>query len=138
MPLPSSRNARLFYRAAKERLEDAQLLFSLNRTTAAVYLAGYSVECMIKALILSAVPRSQQNTILAMFRGRLAHDYDWLIRLYRQHGGIGLPRHLTSDFDDIASWSTDMRYSPARIDANEAKNFLGSVTKIIKWADGRL
>lgn len=55
MPIPRSTNARLFYRAAKERLEDAELLLSLNRTTAAVYLAGYGVECMIKSLILSSL-----------------------------------------------------------------------------------
>ena len=52
MPIPTSSNARLFYRAAKERFEDAELLLSLNRTTGAVYLAGYSVECIIKSLIL--------------------------------------------------------------------------------------
>lgn len=138
MPLPTSRNARLFYRAAKERLEDAELLFSLKRTTAAVYLAGYSVECMIKALILSAVPDSREAQILAMFRGRLAHDFRWLIGLYQRYTGVGIPQHLTDDFEEVTDWSTDMRYSPATIHTNQAKDFLDSTTQIMKWADGRL
>jgi HEPN domain-containing protein len=136
--MPSSRNAREFYRAAKERFEDAELIFSLNRTTAAVYLGRYPVEFMLKALILSAVPRSQENAILGMFRGKLGHDYDWLMRLYRRHGGSPLPQHLTLDFVRVRDWSTDMRYSPATIQTSEAKEFLRSVTEIIKWADGRL
>lgn len=138
MPMPSSRNARVFYRAAKERFEDAELIFGLNRTTAAVYLAGYCVEFMIKALILSSVPRSQEDAILAMFRGRVAHDYDWLMRLYRQHRGSSIPTHLALYFDDVTRWSTDIRYSPATIPTSEAKEFLRSITEIIKWADGRL
>jgi len=43
---------------AKQRFDDALLLLEMGRTTAAVYLAGYSVECMLKALILSAVPQA--------------------------------------------------------------------------------
>ena len=113
MPIPTSINARLFYRAAKERLEDAELLLSLNRTTGAVYLAGYSVECIIKSLILSAVPPSREGAILAQFRGRQAHDYDWLTRLYHQHGRAAIPRQVARDFASIRNWSTAMRYSPA-------------------------
>ena len=138
MPIPRSRNARLFYRAAQERFEDAELLLSLNRTTGAVYLAGYSVECMIKSLILSAVPPSRQEAILANFRGRLAHDYDWLMRLYLQNSGRPMPRRVASYFDQVTDWSTDMRYSPARMQIDEAKQFLDFASKIIKWADGRL
>lgn len=138
MPIPQSRSSRLFYRAAQERFEDAELLFKLNRTTAAVYLAGYSVECMIKSLILSAVPLSQEHVILAMFRGRLAHDYEWLMRLYRQQSGRTIPQNINRHLARVREWSTDIRYSPATIGANQAKGFLASVTEIIRWADGRL
>jgi hypothetical protein len=62
--MPSSVQARRFYRAAKQRFDDALLLLAMERTTAAVYLAGYSVECMLKALILSAVPQAQEAALL--------------------------------------------------------------------------
>ena len=57
---------------------------AMERTTAAVYLAGYSVECMLKALILSAVPQAQEAALLARFRGARAHDYEWLLELYAE------------------------------------------------------
>jgi HEPN domain-containing protein len=59
---------------AKQRFDDALLLLEMGRTTAAVYLAGYSVEYMLKALILSAVPQAQEEAILGRFRGARAHD----------------------------------------------------------------
>lgn len=100
MAMPASPNARLFYRAAKQRFEDAEFLLSIDRTTAAVYLAGYSVECILKALIVATVPRAQEGEILATFRGGRAHDYDWLRRLYAERGGPGLPPDLVPHYHE--------------------------------------
>lgn len=138
MPMPSSKNARLFYRAAMERLDDASLLIDLNRTTAAVYLAGYSVECIIKCLIVSAVPLRREHEVLASFRGNRAHDYYWLMDLYQQYGGAAIPNQLFPHFTRVERWSTNLRYSPQTIQQRPAKAFLDSVSQIIKWADGRL
>ena len=44
--------------------------------TGAVYLAGYSVECILKALIFSVVPLVQIEAVLGSFRGVRAHDYN--------------------------------------------------------------
>ncbi|MGB0384642.1 MAG: HEPN domain-containing protein [Ardenticatenaceae bacterium] len=136
--MPTSKNARLFYRAAKERFEDAELLLSMKRTTGAVYLAGYSVECMLKSLILSAVPQRREDEILATFRGQAAHDFRWLTRLYQQHGGVAIPQRFARHFRRVRNWSTGMRYSPSTIQQRQAKDFLASATEIINWADGRL
>ncbi len=50
MALPQPKEARLFIRRPKQRAEDAELLLKAGRTTGAVYLAGYTVECFLKAL----------------------------------------------------------------------------------------
>ena len=121
-----------------QRFDDALLLLEMERTTAAVYLAGYSVECMLKALILSAIPQGQAEEILGMFRGARAHDYEWLMRLYTEKGGARLSPHVIPHFARVNSWSTDMRYAPGAIAAREAKAFMDSVTELITWADGRL
>ena len=53
MPSHQPKEVRRFHRAAARRFEEAQFLLTRgNYTTAAVYLAGYAVECMLKALIL--------------------------------------------------------------------------------------
>ena len=44
MGLPAVQEARPFYRAGKQRFEDARLLLEkAERTTGAIYLAGYGV-----------------------------------------------------------------------------------------------
>ena len=138
MAMPASQNARLFYRAAKQRFEDAEFLSDVERTTAAVYLAGYSVECILKAMILAIVPRAREAEILAMFRGARAHDYDWLLRLYTERGGPKMPPEVVPHFARVNTWSTDMRYSPGTIASRDAKAFLDSAVEILTWADGRL
>ena len=62
MALPQSAEARLYYRAAKQRFDDSQLLLRWNRTTAAVYLAGYTVERFMKALVLANVRLTSVNS----------------------------------------------------------------------------
>lgn len=138
MPVPSSPNARLFYRAAMQRLEDAEFLLASERTTAAVYLAGYGVECILKSLLVSVVPRSQEDELLAMFRGARAHDFDWLRRQYRQRGGPGEPRLTAEHFIRLASWSTELRYSPRSISLRESRTFLDSAAAVTLWAEGRI
>jgi hypothetical protein len=137
--MPSSAQARrFFYRAAKQRFDDALLLFEMERTTAAIYLAGYSVECMLKALILSAVPQAQEAELLEMFRGARAHDYEWLLHLYVEKGGARMPPPIVPHFARVNAWSTDMRYVPGTIAAHEAQAFLDAAIAIMTWIDGRL
>jgi hypothetical protein len=93
MAMPGSGPARPFYRAAKQRVDDALLLLEMERTTAVVYLAGYSVECMLKALILSAVPQAQEAELLGMFRGARAHTtMNGCCTCIRKKVGPGCPR----------------------------------------------
>jgi len=78
MAIPASIEARLYYRCAFQRHEDAQILLRADHTTGAVYLAGYGIECMLKALVLSAVAPAARTEMLNSFRGARAHDYEWL------------------------------------------------------------
>src|SRR5439155_21670929 len=136
--MPSSALARRFYRAAKQRFDDALLLLEMERTTAAVYLTGYSVECMLKALILSTVPQAQEAEVLSLFRGARAHDYECLLQLYAEKGGARLPPSVVPHFARVNSSSTSLRYAPGTVAAREAQAFVDSAAEIIFWADGRL
>ena len=99
MAVPASSEARLFYRCALQRQEDAQILLDRGeRTTGAVYLAGYAIECILKALLLSAVAPAIQAEMLRFFRGVRAHDYEWLRNQYLQNGGARFPREVNEAF----------------------------------------
>jgi hypothetical protein len=137
--VPTSQNARLFYRCAFVRLDEARILRKAGQiTTGPVYLAGYSIECILKALILNALTQTQQEESLRSFRGTKAHDYDWLRDVYLQNGGTRFPSDITRSFTLVNDWSTDMRYVPRNMKEEEIDAFLKATREILIWADGRL
>lgn len=137
MAVPSSKEARFFYRCAHERYEDAKILLRAERTTGAVYLAGYGVECILKSLVLSVVPPGNVARTLQSFRGNQAHDYEWLRNLYLTNGGHPIPRGVNGHLAFVDGWSTDLRYLPGTLREADADAFLRAAEAIIHWAVGR-
>jgi HEPN domain-containing protein len=138
MGLPQVTEARLFYRAAKQRYDDAQLLLDARRTTGAVYLAGYTVECFLKALVLVTLAAGARKTLLREFRGSRAHDIEWLGALYRQQPGVSMPREIARHLARVASWSTELPYATGLLKKRDADEFMESVVALSKWADGKM
>lgn len=139
MSLPKSLAARLFYRAGMQRFEDAQLLLNrAERTTGAIYLAGYGVECLLKALVLSRIPKKAVAETVSNFRGARAHDFDWLKLRYFENGGSPFPSEISKAFALTNTWSTEWRYHPGTARRREAETFLDAAQRIIRWIDGRL
>lgn len=138
MANPRSKEVRLFIRCANQRLEEATVLLGAEFATGAVYLAGYGVECALKALILSLTPASRIEAVLGMFRGNKAHDYNQLKSWYRQKGGTPAPEEVNRAFTLVQDWSTGLRYSLDAWDLKDALGFLRAAKTIVRWADGRL
>jgi HEPN domain-containing protein len=138
MAVPASIEARLYYRCAFQRYEDAQILLRAGRTTGAVYLAGYGIECILKALVLEGLAAAVRTKMLDSFRGTRAHDFEWLRTKYLQNGGARFPREFTEAFTLVNDWSTDMRYLPRTLRAHDAEGFLLAAKRIIHLVDERL
>jgi HEPN domain-containing protein len=138
MGMPRSPAARLYYRAAKQRFEESELLLSFGFTTGAVYLAGYTVECMLKALVLASVLPALRRELLADFRGKRGHNVEWLGALYRRHVTSSIPRDINRHLSRLAEWSTDLRYATERMNPNDAEEFVLSVKVVTTWAEGRM
>ena len=107
-------------------------------TTGAVYLAGYGVECILKALILNLLTEAKQKKMLESFRGSKAHDFKWLRAQYFLGGGARFPSDVAKDFTLVSDWSTDLRYVPTKLKSREMDRFLAAVEKILIWSKGRL
>lgn len=138
MAVPASIEARLYYRCAFQRYEDAEILLRADRTTGAVYLAGYGVECMLKALLLATLPPAARRLMIQSFRGPRGHDFEWLRTQYLANGGARFPREITAGLTVINDWSTDLRYLVRALKKKEATGFLNRAATIIRWADGRI
>src|SRR5260370_32384367 len=71
---------RLFQRAAAQRLRAAELLFDHNFHLESIYIAGYVVECALKALILKRTPQNRYRTVWKQITevGSKGHDFEYL------------------------------------------------------------
>lgn len=134
MSSPRSKDFRLYDRCATERLKDARKLLENDRATGAVYLAGYAVECILKALLLSAVPERRHDQVVETFRGRRGHDYEWLRNECIEQGGIHFSPKVNHGLFLVDAWSTDLRYSPGTEDTDGAREFLNATAMIVEWA----
>ena len=137
MGLPGEKDSRGFYYVAYQRYEDATILLEANRTTGAMYLAGYSVECILKALILSRLPPGKRKKMMASFRGQKAHDFGWLRKQYHDAGGPTYPSTIAGSYNRVSTWRPDLRYSRGTASLKEARAFLGAAESILAWANER-
>jgi hypothetical protein len=137
MAMPADINARRYYRVAYQRLDDGIALLGISRPRAAIYLTGYAVECILKALLLMSTPAGERAEVLGMFRGAGAHSIDRLReQLVRRIGRLPIAqaRHVSL----VSSWSTDLRYEPGPGDPEDAQGFLAAADSILRWANGRM
>ena len=133
--MPADIDARRYYRVAFQRFEDVSLMLDqLDRPKAAVYLAGYATECILKALLINATPVHDRLAILRTFRGAIAHDVLWL-RERVKAARVAIPMAVAKELAYVASWSVDLRYEPGAGDRDDAQCFIASTRTILDWAD---
>jgi hypothetical protein len=112
-------------------------LLKIGRPRAAIYLTGYAVECILKAMLLVHTPAGARAEMLATFRGAIAHNIEWLRdRLVQRIGR--LPVGENRQVSLVSSWSTDLRYEPGPGEIDDAKAFLSAAESILAWANGRM
>jgi HEPN domain-containing protein len=135
------KRARLFQRAADQRLTTAEFLLNHGYYLDAVYLAGYAVECSLKALILRRTPRGQVPGMLRRLTavGVKGHDYEYLKEIVKEQvGGRGkadreVLTQLTTNLQYVGLWSTDLRYQVGMLAPREAQQFLAAAKAIRDW-----
>jgi hypothetical protein len=138
MGVPRDKEIRRYFQCAFQRHDDALVLLRAGKTTGAVYLAGYAVECMLKALILSSIPPARRMAASRDFRGKKAHDYEELRRQYRKATKgrtIDFPSEINQAFTLVGWWSTDLRYEVGLVLEREAIGFLMATKNILDWTD---
>jgi len=131
--VPRDDLSRKFIRAAEQRFRAAKILLREKFNDEAVYLAGYVIECSIKAVILcNTSPRYRSQYADAHLKGRHGHNFEVLKEILRNRG-IGLPSSLSQELHRTA-WSIDLRYEVGQFDAVEAKAFVSTAQLMLEWA----
>src|SRR5580704_7321832 len=136
MAKPKAKESQRFWRVAVQHIGDAQMLFrNGSKTGAATYLAGYAIECGLKALLLANCPPSKVKELLLSFTGSKAHDFDWLRQQLRQRQ-IEVATHMLEHLRKVGSWSVALRYDPTEWDPRDTEVFLASTVAILDWVKG--
>jgi HEPN domain-containing protein len=123
-----------FQNLSLERLADAKALFAAGRHACAYYVAGYAVECALKACIAN-------KTIEDDFPPRDANRY-WTHDLESLLDSAGLRAEVKSDssleisWAIVKDWSESSRYE-TRSDRGRARLMLDAITDpqigILQW-----
>jgi HEPN domain-containing protein len=127
--------SRDFLRAATQRLTTAHFLSTHRYNIDASYLAGYAIECALKALILdSTAPSDREAMLKTITSGKRMHNYEVLGDILKRLGRP-IPLVLAIRFRRW-HWSTDLRYEYGRGNTSETKGFLRTAGLAYDWVKG--
>ena len=131
-------------KASKHRLDDAWALFNAVRWRGAMYMAGYSVECLLKAKLMEMYNCRQLDELEEVLqkRGLLAvnatiftHHLYPLLKLAQGLERLRQNRTLWPSFNLVNRWVPAWRYSTNLSNRKNAENFLEAVEKILDWIE---
>ncbi len=129
--------SRDFQRAADQRLTTAEFLRDNRYNLDAMYLAGYAIECTLKALILELTPVSQRpDTLKKITAGRQMHDFEVLAGILK-NVGQRLPVSLVKKYRRY-EWTTALRYETGRTPSGETRGFLKVAKETCDWVKEKL
>ena len=135
--LTKAATVRKFRQAAMQRLTTAEFLLKNRINIDSKYLAGYGVECALKALILDRTPnRSFATMFKRLTSGQKAHDYEMLKGiLIASPINQTIPAVIAASLRRVGSWKTSLRYEVGPGNAREAAVFFEAAKEIVQWAE---
>jgi HEPN domain-containing protein len=118
----------LFRQVALERFRDADLLAKHGRSYAAVYLAGYAVECLLKL----AVGKKTGSHLLPAIHEH--HELDVLLSKSGLQPSLQKQQGLQAIFSEISQeWGPHLRYRTSLLCAKESDLLFQRMNELYKW-----
>ena len=102
-----------------------------------MYLAGYTVECTLKALILEITPESDKIAAFEKVRSGSKMHYPEILGGLLKDLGRPIPFELVKRFRR-SQWSVSLRYESGRTDTGETRGFLRTAKAAYDWVEGQL
>jgi hypothetical protein len=137
---------------ADRRFEDARCLLdsgNKQRANGAIYMAGFVVECLLKALLLERHPNLQNPLDPSELSKTDREAFDLIYRSHELDAMlVFLPevekklskvdtktgRSAWREFQNICEeWTIYVRYSPLVAELDQAKRYLETMTEVKKW-----
>ena len=127
-----------FKRLAQARLQDAKVLLDNGRYDAAYYLAGYVVECALKACIAKQTQRHEFPEKVRVLDS-YTHDFAKLIKVANLTNELKNEISVNTAFDKnwslVESWSEEARYQT--VTSDEAMELYSAIANrkdgVLSW-----
>ena len=129
-------------KSSMHRRDDAHALLNAARWRGAMYMAGYSIECILKVKLMRMYACSnlrnleeelQRRNLLAEHSTIFTHQLEVLLRLA---GGLERLRQnyeLWPLFNIVNRWIPAWRYNPDLSNREDAEDYLDAVDRIRHW-----
>lgn len=134
-------------KSSVHRLDDAKALLGATRWRGALYLAGYSIECLLKAKLMTIFgchnlldleDELQRRNLLAKNATIFTHELESLLRLTNGLHRLRQNALLWQSFNMVNLWMPAWRYNPDLSSRDDANDYLEAVDKIRHWIDNNV
>ncbi len=134
-------------KAGKHRLDDARALLNATRWRGAMYMAGYSVECLLKTKLMrnykcrhlrELEEELQAKGLIVAETTVFTHHLELLLRL------TGAIDRLRSNVDNwrlfnlVNRWVPAWRYTADLSNSEDAVDFLAAIEGFSRWIDNNI
>lgn len=124
---------------AQARLEDARALLRIGRHAGAYYLAGYAIECGLKACIAKQTKEGD----FPPGRRTIEKYYSHNLRQLCKEAGIHFENKSEDDdripvnWNVIWPWSEQSRYDPEPLKSEKAySDYFQAINEVFQWLQG--
>ncbi len=133
--------------AGKHRLEDARALLGSDRWRGAMYLAGYSVECLLKTKLMRRFgchhlreleEELQRRGILSAQASVFTHQLEVLLRLTKGIDRLRQNEEYWRLFNMVNRWVPAWRYTADLSNPEDGKDFLAAIEKVSHWIENNI
>lgn len=134
-------------KAAKHRMDDARALFNAARWRGAMYLAGYSIECLLKTKLMRKFDcrhlvgledELQRRGLLPHHATIFTHHLEDLLRLSEGLDRLRQNVQLWRQFNIVNRWVPAWRYTADLSKRDDAEDFLAAVEQVGQWIDNNV
>ena len=131
-------------KAGKHRMDDARALLNATRWRGAMYMAGYSVECLLKTKLMHRFncrhlreleQELQAKGILAAQATIFTHQLELLLHLANAVDRLRQNEEHWRLFNMVNRWVPAWRYTADLSNSEDANDFLAAVEKLSHWVE---
>jgi hypothetical protein len=134
-------------KAAKHRMDDARALLNAVRWRGAMYIAGYSIECLLKTKLMRMFDCRHLSELEEVLVGRkllpaqstvFTHQLEISLRLTNGRERLRQNQQLWQMFAKVNRWVPAWRYTADLSNREDATDFLEAVERVSHWIENNI